>query len=107
MTYDELSKLVNTSYAKTKDIRVTAKETGVSFNEVWDMLGFKDYFDFEETENEQMGSIVAVLIAGWCIWMFIRHPLRSVSFLIKLTIMSVFGVAAFLGFYYFMMKGGF
>ena len=52
MTYDELSKLVNTSYAKTKDIRVTAKETGVSFNEVWDMLGFKDYFDFEETENE-------------------------------------------------------
>ena len=107
MTYDELSKLVNTSYAKTKDIRVTAKEIGVSFDEAWDMLGFKDFFDFEETENEQMVSIVAVLIVGWCIWMFIRHPLRSVSFLIKLTIMSVFGVAAFLGIYYFMMNGGF
>ena len=47
-SYDELSKLVNASYAKTKDIRKTMRETGVSFSEVWEMVGLKDYFDFEE-----------------------------------------------------------
>jgi hypothetical protein len=24
------------------------RETGVSFSEVWEMVGMKDYFDFEE-----------------------------------------------------------
>ena len=52
MTYDELSKIVNTSYSKTKDIRTTMKETGLSFDEVWDMTGMKDYFDFEETGED-------------------------------------------------------
>ena len=52
MNYDEISKMVNLSYEKTKDIRVTAKETGVSFDEAWEMLGFKDYFDFEETDED-------------------------------------------------------
>ena len=48
MIYDELSELVNASYARTKDIRKTMKETGVSFSEVWEMTGMKDYFDLEE-----------------------------------------------------------
>ena len=43
--YDELSKIVNASYAKTKDIRLTMKETGVSFGECWEMVG-PDLFDF-------------------------------------------------------------
>ena len=47
-TYNELSKEVIESYEKTEDIRLTASETDTSFGEVWDMLGFKDYFDFEE-----------------------------------------------------------
>ena len=47
-SYNELSKIVNASYAKTKDIRDTMRETGVSFSEVWEMIGMKDYFDFEE-----------------------------------------------------------
>ena len=48
LSYRELSEIVNASYAKTKDIRETMRETGVSFSEVWEMVGLKDYFDFEE-----------------------------------------------------------
>ena len=51
-SYDELSKIVNASFAKTKDIRETMKETDVSFSEVWEMTGMKDYFDFEETGGD-------------------------------------------------------
>ena len=49
-TYDELSKLVNVSYAKTNDIRETMKQTGLSFDEVWDMTGMKDWMDFMEDD---------------------------------------------------------
>ena len=52
MTYKELSEIVNKSYRETGDIRKTVKETGVSFNEVWDMTGMKDWFDFYETDDE-------------------------------------------------------
>ena len=44
--YDEISKRVNETYAKTKDIRETVKETGESFNTVFEMIGFKDELDF-------------------------------------------------------------
>ena len=39
---------MNESYKKTEDVRQTVSETDASFNEVWDMLGYKDYFDFEK-----------------------------------------------------------
>ena len=52
VSYRELSEIVNASYAKTKDIQVTMRETGVSFSEVWEMVGLKDYFDFEETDED-------------------------------------------------------
>lgn len=51
-SYDELSKIVNASYDRTNDIRKTMRETGVSFSEVWEMVGLKDYFDFEETSED-------------------------------------------------------
>ena len=51
MSYDEMSKVVNESYAKTNDIRKTVKETGVPFDLVWDMTGTKDYFDFCDGED--------------------------------------------------------
>ena len=51
-TYDEISKRVNASYAQTKDIRKTMRETGVTFSEVWEMVGLKDYFDFKETDED-------------------------------------------------------
>ena len=52
VSYRELSEIVNASYAKTKDIRDTMRETGVSFSEVWEMVGMKDCFDFEETGED-------------------------------------------------------
>ena len=51
-SYNELSKLVNDSYRRTEDIRETMRDTGLSFDEVWDMTGMKDYFDFEETGED-------------------------------------------------------
>ena len=51
MTYDELCKVVNDAYRRTGDIRETMKETGESFDVVWECLGFRDYFDFMETEH--------------------------------------------------------
>ena len=50
LTYDELSNLVNEVYKKNGSIRQTMKETGLSFDIVWDMTGHKDYFDFKETK---------------------------------------------------------
>jgi hypothetical protein len=52
LSYEELSKTVNDSYKKTEDVRETVKETGVPFNEVWDMTGLKDWFDFYETDED-------------------------------------------------------
>ena len=52
MNYNELSEIVNKSYRETGDIRKTVKETGVSFNEVWDMTGLKDWFDLYETDED-------------------------------------------------------
>ena len=46
MTYDELSKVVIESYLRTDNIRETMKETGRSFDEVWDMIGLKDWFEW-------------------------------------------------------------
>ena len=51
MSYDEMSKVVNESYAKTKDVRKTVKETGIPFDLVWDMTGLKDSFDFYDGEK--------------------------------------------------------
>ena len=51
-SYDELSAKVNKSYKRTNDVRETVKETGIDFDVVWEMLGFKDYFDFYETEED-------------------------------------------------------
>ena len=48
MTYDELSEIVNKSYRKTRDIRETMKETGLSFDEVWEMVGMKDWFEWTD-----------------------------------------------------------
>ena len=46
--YDAVSKRVNESYAKTGDIRETMRKTRLPFDLVWEMVGFKDEFDFVE-----------------------------------------------------------
>ena len=50
--YDETAKLVNKSYAETGDIRQTMRETRLPFDVVWEMVGFKDEFDFVETGED-------------------------------------------------------
>ena len=47
-SYDDLSKLVNDAYRETGDIRETMRETGLSFDEVWDMTGMKDWFEWKD-----------------------------------------------------------
>ena len=49
-TYDEISKQVRDTYKDNPDIRMIAKDLGLPLDVVWECLGFKDYFDFEETE---------------------------------------------------------
>ena len=44
--YDAISKRVNASYAHTQDIRETMKDTGLPFDLVWEMVGFKDEMDW-------------------------------------------------------------
>ena len=48
-SYDELCAKVNKSYKITNDVSETVKETGLHFDVVSEMLGFKDWFDFCET----------------------------------------------------------
>ena len=50
--YDGMSKRVNASYAETQDIRETMRDTGLPFDVVWEMVGFKDKFDFVETGED-------------------------------------------------------
>ncbi len=56
MGYDELSVLVNKSYKRTDDIRLTMKELKLPFDDVFDMLGFKDYSDFVEIGDDKSGD---------------------------------------------------
>ena len=53
VSYDYLSKVVNDAYRENPDIpiRTLAHDLGLSFNVVWECLGFRDYFDFVETED--------------------------------------------------------
>jgi hypothetical protein len=44
--YDGMSKRVNASYRRTQDIRETMKDTGLPFDLVWEMVGFKDEMDW-------------------------------------------------------------
>ena len=50
--YDEIAKLVNESYAETGDIHQTMRETRLPFDVVWEMVGFKDEFDFVGTGED-------------------------------------------------------
>ena len=47
-SYDDLSKLVNDAYRETGDIRETMVRTGLTFDEVWDMTGMKDWFEWKD-----------------------------------------------------------
>jgi len=48
LTYNETAEVVNTSYARTRDIRQTAKETGHPVALVMELVGVSDWIDFAE-----------------------------------------------------------
>ena len=51
-----------------------------------------------------MEGLIIILIVGWLIWMLIRHPLKSLSFIFKIGIMFVLGTGAFLVLFWFMIS---
>ena len=46
--YDAISKRVNASFAEAGDIRETMRGLRLPFDVVWEMVGYADYFAFEE-----------------------------------------------------------
>ena len=44
--YHQLSKLINEAYEENQDVRTIALGFGISTPEVWEMLGFSDYYNF-------------------------------------------------------------
>ena len=53
LTYDDLRKLVNDTYRENPHIciRTLADNLGVPFDVVWECLGFRDWFDFGEGDD--------------------------------------------------------
>ena len=49
--YDGMSKRVNASYRRTGDIRLTMRETELTFDVVWEMVGFRDEMDCLDTQE--------------------------------------------------------
>jgi hypothetical protein len=49
--YDGMSKRVNASYRRTGDIRLTMRETELTFDVVWEMVGFRDEMDWVDTQE--------------------------------------------------------
>ena len=98
MSYDDLCKLVNDAYWENPDIRIRtlANDLGIPFDIVWECLGFRDWFDFVETGEDWMEGLIGLIIIGWCVWMLLRHPLKSLSFLFKIGFLLVLGFGAFL-----------
>lgn len=53
-----------------------------------------------------MEGIIGIIILGWVIWMFIRHPLKSLSVLFKIVLLFLLGLGTLLVIFYFMMTAG-
>jgi hypothetical protein len=52
-----------------------------------------------------MEGLIGILILGWCVWMFINHPIKSLSILIKIGFLFLLGLGTLLVIFYFMMTG--
>ena len=51
MTYDETAEVVNASYARTQDIRKTAKETAIPIPLVMELVGISDWIEYAEDSD--------------------------------------------------------
>ena len=76
---DEFYAKVNASYKSANDDREAVKETGIDFDVVQEMLGFKDWYVFYETAEGQMEGLSGTLILGICIWILIRFHHRQLK----------------------------
>ena len=52
-----------------------------------------------------MEGLIGLLILGWCLWMIIRHPLKTLSFLFKMGFLFILGTGTFLVLFWFIMTG--
>ena len=50
-----------------------------------------------------MEGIIGLLILGWCVWMILRHPLKSLSLIFKVGFLLVLGFGAFLVLYWVLL----
>ena len=48
-----------------------------------------------------MEGLIGLIILGWGIWYFVRHPLRSLSLFFKVAFLLILGFGGFLVLYYF------
>ena len=52
-----------------------------------------------------MEGLVGILILGCCIWIFIRHPMKSLGCIFKMGFLFILGIAMFLAALYFGIPG--
>jgi|TARA_Y100000294_G_scaffold150085_1_gene147235 hypothetical protein len=50
-----------------------------------------------------MEGIIGLLILGFCVWMILRHPLKSLSLIFKVGFLLVLGFGAFLVLYWVLL----
>ena len=51
-----------------------------------------------------MEGIIGLIILGFCVWMIIRYPIKTLSFVLKVGFLFALGLGVFLVLYYFMMS---
>ena len=57
-SYERICRVTNDMFGKTTDIRTIARTLDMTLEEVWECIGFEDYFDFEETGNKDWFDFV-------------------------------------------------
>ena len=50
-----------------------------------------------------MEGLIGILILGFCLWMLIRHPLKTLSFFFKFGFLVILGIGAVVVLFWFMM----
>ena len=50
-----------------------------------------------------MEGLIGLLILGFCVWMLIRHPLKSLSFVFRIGFLLVLGFGAVLVLYWVLL----
>jgi len=51
-----------------------------------------------------MVGLIGLIILGWCVWMLIRHPIKSISFVAKIGFLLMLGFGAVLVLFWILMS---